>query len=210
METLKAVSRQGAGRREARKLRSQGKVPGIIYGHKEPPVNFACDAHDLALLVRNGEHLVELDLDGTKGNYLVKDVQLDPFGAYILHVDLTRVNLDERVEVTVPVMLRGTPAGEADGGILMPGLAELEVSCVVTNIPEQVTVRVNDLKIGDAIHVRDLPAIEGVDVLSDPDSMIASCQPPTVAPEEEEEVAAEEGAAEPEVIGKGKKEDEEE
>lgn len=208
MEVLKAERREKLGTRSARKLRAQGKVPGIIYGHGEEPVAFVVDGHDLALAMQHGERVVEMELDGTRENYLIKEAQHDTFGTSVLHVDFARVSLDETVTVTVAIVLRGTPAGEVEGGILVPGLSELEVECLVTKIPEEIRVRVNDLKVGDALHVRDLPAMEGVVFLDDPDAIIASCR----LVEEEEEVApAAEGeeAAQPEVIGKGKRDEEE-
>lgn len=207
METLKATARTATGTRQTRRLRQQGMIPGIIYGHKEEPVSFAIGAHDLTQALRHGEHLIELDLDGQKGNYLIKEVQYDAFGAAVLHVDFTRVSLDESVEVTVPVILRGTPAGATEGGVVMPGLAEVEVRCLVTSIPEEIRVSVKDLKVGDVLHVADLPPIEGVTVLEAPEAIIASCQ---MMAEEVVEAAAAEGEepAQPEVIGKGKKEEE--
>lgn len=207
METLKAIARTNMGTRRARDLRREGMVPGIIYGHKEPPVAFAVSEHDLGRLLQHGEHLVELDLDGQKGNYLVKDVQYDPLGVQVVHVDFARVNLDEAVEVTVPVTLRGTPAGAADGGVLMPALAVVKVRCLVTSIPEEIRVSVKDLKVGDVLHVRDLPALEGVTILLDGDAIVASCQ--RVAEEVAAPVVEGEEPAQPEVIGKGKKEEEE-
>ena len=208
MQSLKGNARTQLGTHGTRRLRAAGQVPGVIYGHGRENVSFAISAHDLKGLMQQGERLVELDLDGQKDHYLIKQVQYDAFGHEVIHVDFTRVNLDETVQVTVPVVLRGTPAGATEGGVLVPGLAEIEIECPVVNIPEEIRVRLNDLKVGDLLRVRDLPAMEGVKYLADAEAMIAGCQ--LVA----EEVAAPAAAVEaeettqPEVIGKGKKEEE--
>ena len=172
-------------------------------------MSFAVSAHDLNQVIKHGEHVVEMVLDGQPGNYLIKAVQYDAYGDELVHADFVRVRLDETVQVTVPVILRGAPAGAVEGGVLVPGLLELRVECLVTNIPEDVRVRVNDLKIGDVLHVKDLPPMEGVEILNDPEAILASCTMVT-----EEEVAAPvvavegEETTQPEVIGKGKKEEE--
>lgn len=209
METLKAVSRKDTGSRSAGKLRQEGLIPGVIYGHGEAPEIFAVSEHDLAQVLAHGEQLVQMSIEGKEGNYLIKDIQRDTFGLSLLHVDLARVNLDERVEVAVPVVLWGDPVGAEEGGVLVPGAAEVEVECVVTNIPEEIRVSVKELKIGDALTVADLPAIEGVTILTEPETPIASCTFISEEPEEPEEAEEDEEGAEPEVIGKGKEEDQE-
>jgi len=201
METLKGIIRDKSGSRPARKLRDSGMVPGIIYGHGKANVAFATSAHDLELLLSHGEHLVEMDLDGEKDHYLIKAVQRDAFDHLAIHVDFARVSLDETVEVNVPLVLRGTPAGEVDGGVLTPGVTELALECVVTNIPDEIAVRVSELKIGDSLRVADLPETEGITVLTPGETVVASCR--MVAEEVEAEEAEGEEAAEPEVIGKG-------
>jgi large subunit ribosomal protein L25 len=208
METVVGVTRDKVGTSEARRLRGTGMIPGIIYGHGKENVSFAISAHDINLVLGHGEHVVEMDLAGEKGHYLIKSIQRDALDMAVVHVDFTRVNLDETVQVTVPVILRGKPAGEVEGGVLTQGLTELTIECVVTNIPEEVRVRVNDMKVGQMLRVKDLPPIPGGKVLNNPESMVASCQ--FVAEEvEAPAVAAAEGeeAAEPEVISKGKEEE---
>lgn len=201
MQTLKGIARKELGSRPSCRARAAGLVPGIIYGHGGENVPFATSGHSLALLLSHGERLVEMELDGEKANYLIKNVQRDAFDHEVIHVDFTRVSLDETVELTVPVVLRGTPAGETDGGVLTPGVTEIIVTCMVTNIPDEIRVRVNDLKLGDTLRVKDLPAIEGGTILTDGEAMVASCQ--LVAEEVKVEEPAEgEVSTEPEVIGK--------
>jgi large subunit ribosomal protein L25 len=188
-------------------------IPGVIYGHGLENVSFAISAHDLNLVLARGEHVVEMDLAGQKDHYLLKGVQRDAMDMRVVHVDFARVSLDETVQVTVPVILRGKPAGEVDGGVLTQGLTELTIECVVTNIPDEVRVRINELKVGQTLRVKDLPPIPGGKVLSNPEAMVATCQLVAAEPEPTAVAAVEgegEAAVEPEVIGKGKEEKEEE
>jgi large subunit ribosomal protein L25 len=136
----------------------------------------------------------------------VKEVQYDHLGIEVLHVDFARVSADERVEVTVPLELKGTPAGEADGGVLQQIVAELEIECLVTDIPHEIVHNVSEMKLDDVLHIKELKLPPGVKALQDEDLVVAQVK--TI----EEEVAApagEEGAAEPEVIGRKPEEGEE-
>jgi len=130
---------------------------------------------------------------------LVKDVQYDHLGLEILHIDFARVSLDERVEVTVPLELKGTPKGEAEGGVLQQIVNELEIECLVTEIPDNVTHSVAEMGIDDVVHIRDLKLPAGAKALQDTELIVAMVK---VIAEEETAPAADAGAAEPEVIGR--------
>ncbi|MBN2561255.1 MAG: 50S ribosomal protein L25 [Phycisphaerae bacterium] len=209
--TLKGEYRKAAGSRAAARLRRAGKLPGIVYGHKTDPVPVALDYHDVDLLLNHGAHLVNLEIDGEAKACLFKDTQYDYLGAALMHVDLARVDLTERVKVHVEIELRGTPKGVTEGGVLTAGLKELEVECLVTHIPETIRVDVSELDVDQVLHVKDLTLESGLSVLSDPESMVAMVREPAVkevAAEEEVAEAAAGAGAEPEVIGKGKGEEE--
>jgi len=205
MALFKANVRSEFGSRRARRLREKGQIPGIIYGHGEEPMPVTLDRHEVEVAVRHGERLLEIDLDGRQENVLFKDVQYDPLGEKILHVDLARVSLDERVKVTVPIELRGTPAGAAEDGVLQQIAAEVSIECVVTAIPDDVRVSVSHMRVGDQLCMRDLPLPEGASLVSDPDEMVCSV---VVLAEELAEAPAE-APAEPEVIGEKKERAEE-
>ena len=148
--------------------------------------------------LNHGAHLFDLALDGKSEKVLVKEVQFDHLGIEVIHVDFARVSLDEKVKVNVPVELKGTPKGEADGGVLQQIINSLEVECLVTEIPEVIRHLVSEMALNDVVHIRDLKLPEGVRVLQDGDLIVA-----TVKEILEVVVAApEEGAAEPEVIGR--------
>lgn len=204
MAVLKATKRSGSGTRDARELRKTGMTPCIIYGHGQENIAVAMNEHDLDLAIHHGQRLLEVDVEGKTENVLIKDTQYDTFGHALLHVDLTRVSLDERVVVTVPVVLRGTPEGVAAGGVLQQIASEVTVECVVTAIPDELRLQVNDLQIGETYTAGELELPEGASLVTDAETPICSL---TVVAEEEEPVeVAEEEAAEPEVIGE-KKED---
>ena len=207
MAVLKTTKRSELGSRKVRRLRRQGLIPAILYGHGEECVALAMSRHDAELAIQHGQRVVELDLDGLVQNALIKEVQWDTFGTEVLHVDLARVSLDERIEVTVPVVLRGRPAGvTAQGGVLNQLATEVTIECAVIAIPDELAVRITDLKVGDALHARDLPLPEGAVLRDDPDTLICTV---SVIVEEEAAAPAEAGPAQPEVIGEKQREEEE-
>jgi large subunit ribosomal protein L25 len=207
--TLTGKRRKASGSRAAARLRRTGKLPGIVYGHKIEPEAVTLDRHDTATLLDHGAHLVNLDIEGKVQACLFKDAQYDHLGSTLIHVDLTRVDLSERVKVHVEVELRGTPKGISDGGVLRSGLKELEVECLVSAIPEKIRVDIGDLELDQVLHVKDLKLEAGLTALSDPEAVIAMVRQPIVKAEETEEAAAEAEApsTEPEVIVKGKGEE---
>ena len=205
MALLKASKRSELGTRKVRNLRQQGLIPAIIYGHGKDTVPVTLNGHDVDLAIHHGQRVLEIKLSGKKENVLIKDIQYDTFGQDILHVDLARVSLDETVEVTVPIVLRGTPAGAAEGGVLQQIAPDVQIRCLVTAIPEEIRASVNDLKVGESLQMRDLPLPDGADLLSDVDAIV--CSVSLVAEEEIEEAPPEEAAAEPEIIGEKKAED---
>jgi large subunit ribosomal protein L25 len=207
MAKLTAKRRSERGTRQSRRLRKQGLIPGIVYGHGEEPLAITISEHEVELALLHGERVVEVAVEGQTLNALVKDVQWDTFGHEVLHVDLARVNLDEVIEVEVTVVLTGTPAGVKEGGMLQQVLDVAEVQCTARAIPEEIRVPVTELEIGDRLTVSDLKPPEGARLLADPDELV--CQVVMVAEEEEEEAVEAEGAGEPEVIGeKGEEEPE--
>ena len=201
---LKAEKRQNSGTAATRRLRLQGRVPAIVYGHQQEPLAVHLDYHDLWLEVQHRHQLLDVELDGKTEKLLIKDLQYNHLYSKIIHVDLTRVDLDERVTVTVPIDLRGTPAGLSEGGVLDQMLADLELECAVTSIPENIRVMVNELNVGETIYARDLELPEGSTLSTDPDAPVVTVR---VLAEEVEEAPAEGEAEEPEIIAREKDED---
>lgn len=195
--------RSELGSRANKRLRDAGFLPGVIYGHKEAVVPITLPRKETVNHLKHGAHVFDLAIEGKSEKVLVKEVQYDFLGSEVLHVDFARVSLDEKVEVTVPIELKGEPKGEADGGVLQQILAELEVECLVTEIPDKVTVNVTEMKLNDVIHIKELKLPAGVRALQDENLIVVQVK----EVKEEEAAPAAEGEAEPEVIGK-KKEDE--
>jgi large subunit ribosomal protein L25 len=173
--TLKAELRKQAGTKHAMDIRKQGKIPAIVYGHKEEPIAFSLDAHDFGAQLHHGHRLFDVALGGKKQKLLLKDLQYDHLGKEIVHADLMRVDLAETVRVTVPIELKGTAAGTHEGGIVEEHVDHLEVECIVTVIPEVLNVSVKDVSVGDALHAGQIELPEGVKLVSDPDLVVVTC-----------------------------------
>jgi large subunit ribosomal protein L25 len=210
--TLKIRPREKRGKEQAKKLRKSGFIPAVVYGQKTASLPLEIENKAFHLLLRHGlgeNVLITLTSDNKKEKdrkVLIREIQRDPVGGDILHIDFHEVSLTRKLFIQVPVHIVGTPEGITAGGILQHVLRELEVECLPTAIPEKIEVDVSHLKIGDSIHVSDLK-LDNVDIVSDPGSSIVSLVPPTVFKEPEVVPAAAEG--EPEVITE-KKEGEEE
>ena len=199
---LVTQARAGRGTRAARRLRRQGLVPAVIYGHKEATVAVALPEEELGKAIRHGLHVVDLQTDGNVQKVLIRDVQWDYLGKELMHVDFTRVAADERVVVTVPVEIRGTAPGISAGGVLDQPIRSLSVECPVISVPDSIRVNVGELQLGQAIHVKDLVLPPGVKAMADPEAIVVHV---TVMQAEGEPAAAAAVVAEqaePEVIGR--------
>ncbi len=212
METvsLKADKRDPHGKRLARRLREDGKLPAIIYGHGEAPEAVTLDRHDVVVALHHGARTLELNMGGRKNAYLIKEVQYDHLGAVPIHMDLMRVDLTEKVRVRVGIELRGTPKGVSEGGVLDQLMADIEVECVVTAIPETLHPLVSHLHLNEALLVKDLALPAGVTAVPGPEERVAMVREAAahVAEIAEAVTAGEEAPQQPEVIARGKKEEE--
>jgi large subunit ribosomal protein L25 len=197
---MTVTPRSERGSRANKRLRDTGRVPGVVYGHKEEVLSVSMDKLDVTHHLSKGAHVFDLSMNGKSETVLVKEVQYDHLGDDVIHVDFNRVSADERVKVAVPIELKGKPK-EAEGGVLTQVLASLEVDCLVLEIPEVIRHSVVDMKLDDVLHVKDLVLPAGVKALQDGELIVATVKEVkevlTVAPE-----AAEGAAAEPEVIGR--------
>jgi large subunit ribosomal protein L25 len=203
---LSAKPRSELGSRANKRLRDSGFIPGVIYGHKEAVVPVTLPKKEVVTYLDRGTFLFDLAVDGKSEKVLVKEVQYDHLGQEVVHVDFARVSLDEKVEITVPLELKGTPKGEEEGAVLQQIVMELEIECAVTDIPKEIVHNVADMAKDSELRVRDLKLPPGVRALQDEDLILAMVK-------EIEEAApaaavAEEGAAEPEVIGRKAEEEE--
>lgn len=205
---LKGERRDGVGTRLSRALRAQGRVPAVVYGHGETPETLSLDLHQVVLGLSHGARTFEVEVAGKKDQYLIKEVQYDHLDTTPIHLDLTRVNMNERVTVRVGIELRGTPKGVGDGGVLEQHHADLEVECLVSQIPETFHPLVTELGVGDALLVKDLELPEGVKLTLDPEERIASVRVKAAESDDESGEDEEESSDEPERIGRVRKDDE--
>ena len=196
---LKAQTRTERGKKMAAKLRLQGKIPAIVYGHKQEPEAITIDLHDFTEGLHHGHRLFDVEIGDKKEKLLVKDVQYDYLGKKIVHTDLIRVDLSEKVNVEVPLVFKGTPAGASEGGTLEEHLDTIEVECTVVDIPESIDVSVKGLKIGDSLHAGDIVLPEGIKLITEPDALVIACHEPVAVVEPSAEDVVE-GPTSPEVI----------
>ncbi|RMF45461.1 MAG: 50S ribosomal protein L25 [Planctomycetota bacterium] len=206
-ETLAVEKREQIGTNAVRKLRREGKVPAILYGHGKSNEPLAVRRDALVRLLDSGVKLVKLQ-GGAKATALVRDVAWDAFGIEVLHVDFNRVSLKEMVEVEVPVKLRGEAPGVAEGGLLEFVTHSVTLECPAGEIPEELDVNVGDLHLGQAIHAGELALPEHAQLVSNEHDVIVQVSHPTA--EEPEEVPAEGTEGEPEVVGGKRKTEEDE
>ena len=197
-----AEVRENFGKGFARRLRAAGKIPAVIYGHGTDPVHVALPGHQVALLIRRANVVLELDVNGTQQLTLVKDVQKDPVHQIIEHIDLLVVKKGEKIQVDIPIVIVGE---SAPGTIANLDAVSISLEVEATHIPQNIELDVEGLEDGTHITAADLKLPAGVRVLQDAEQIVAQVK--EIKEEEAAPVAAEAGAAEPEVIGK-KAEDE--
>ena len=208
---LKVTSRKQTGTALCRHLRKQDLIPAVIYGHGEQALPVSLPRHEVDILLAHGARLLDITLDKKPQKVLIKEVQHDHLGMKIIHVDLVRVSLDERIKLTIPIEFRGAvDAASHGGGVVEQHLTELEVECLAGDIPETIQIQVGKLALGESIRVKDLPVAQGVTVLSDTEALVVTVKMVAAEVSAEEDAAeAEPEAEEPEVIGQAEKEESE-
>lgn len=206
--TLNVELREAQGKRFNRRLRAAGKIPAILYGHREKCVPLSISAEMLGSALRHGNRFVQL-AGAVREKALIKECQWDTWGKQVLHVDLTRVSEHEKIRVTVALELRGEAPGAKEGGAVKHQLHEIELECEAASVPEKIEVNINHLELGQAIHVADLAFPAGCAALTDSALLVVSCLEAIETSEGEGEQASADGS-EPEIIGRKKEDAEEE
>jgi large subunit ribosomal protein L25 len=218
METfrLNSVVRDIGGKGAARKIRATGRIPAVLYGHKETPLNITVDESEMraVLKVQNESAIVDLSVGSDAAvNVLVREVQRHPASGKLLHIDFQRISQDEKVRVDVHVEVEGDPLGvKEQGGMLEHGTRSVTVMCLPREIPDVITIDVAALEIGDAIKLKDIhDRFPALDFIDDDETTLATVIPPRLEAEptaEEAEEAAE--GEEPEIVSKEGEEKKEE
>jgi large subunit ribosomal protein L25 len=173
VEIRDPAKNKGTGTKFSRKLRKSGRIPAIIYGHKQAPTPISLARDSVWEMIKKKTHLAELEMDGgASETVLVRDIQWDHLGKEIIHLDFARVSASDAVETEVPIELRGVAPGLAEGGILEQLVHDILVTCRADAIPNNIKVDISDLHLGKAIHVKELKLPEGVTTKLDPESLI--------------------------------------
>ena len=211
--SLSAEARTETGKGVARKLRSAGRVPAIVYGHAREPQALSLQTRELEKLlssIATGSTVVELSLGGATTKTLIREVQRHPFKKQILHVDFQELVAGEKVTVEIPLVFVGTPEGvRLSGALLEQILHSIEVLVDPANIPNHIDIDVTNLAMGHSLHVRELSLPAGLEVLTDEDATVCAVVAPRAVVEETPAEGAEVAApAEPELIRKPKEEEE--
>ena len=189
--TLKLELRENSGTIGSRKVRHQGRIPGVIYGHGEKPLSVSIEGRELGELLHGGrrQNIIDIQLDGKKDTAMVRDMQLDPVTRRVLSVDLQRISRSDIITAEVPIVTVGIPVGVRDQGGMMDLVThEIEVRGPADKIPEEIRVDVSELTIGDNISASELTLGEGIRLITPPDTTIVAIEMPRA--EEEPVVAA--------------------
>ena len=195
---LVVKSRTENGSAACRRLRWSGQVPGNLYGHNAPPTAVVIDADALMPVLQSGTKVVDVELDGKVDKAVVREIQWDTFGRSIQHFDLLRVDPNERVNIVVPLELKGTAPGVLMGGVLEQPMHSITIDCLAYQIPDSIQVRIANLELGKAIHVSELILPDGVHAQAAADAIVVH----VVQPKMQEEAPSINGPTEPETIGK--------
>ena len=202
---LKAVPRDRIGSRYAKRLRTAGRLPAVVYGHGSQPMSVSLCEHETILHLKKGEKVFTIDIEGQSAETcLVKDLQFGYLGDNVIHVDLTRVNLDEVVTARIHLDFAGSPEGAKKAGTIVVHMtSEIVIRCKVRDIPEHIRVDVSSM--GDVLTVGQIKLPAGIEAVTPASTMLVQLQ--TMAEEVVGEVAAATAATAPEVLT-AKKDDE--
>jgi len=220
---LEVQQRNAFGKQSARDLRKEGGVPAVLYGRAQDTVAIQLDARTFRQFLRTYGENVIINMEVSAGNtetVIIKEIQRHPVDKQrLIHADFIRISLDEPVTSAVPVVLVGNPLGVQEGGVLEFPLRQVSLHCLPMQIPNEITIDVGHLDIGDAVHVSELTLDEEIDILDEPERIIATVSQPRIQLEDEvteaedgegeEEEATEEQPTEPEIISRRRDDDDE-
>ncbi len=202
---LTGRTNEESGSRACQQLREAGQTPGVLYGNQVETVAIKVDTGQLKSLIDSGARVLDVEMDGTKQKAMFRELQWDTFGINLNHFDLLRIDADQRIEIDIPVELRGTAPGTNSGGALEQPLHAIRINCPAIEVPEKFTLRINELEIGDSITVADIELDDSIEPLHELDAIVVR----VVEIRDEEEIETLEdgeldgGPIEPEVIGRG-------
>ena len=206
METkLQAEKRDETGKGVARRLRADGRVPGVLYGQGVEPVALSVDAREMFHILHGAagaNALVDLVVDGSEHLVLAREIQRDYIHNSLIHIDFLAVSRTQAITVNVPVVETGEAAGVKEGGVVEHHLREVAVECFPQDVPDQIEIDISELELGDMVHVSDLVAPEGVTILTNlEDAVLSIITPAVLRTEADLSVPGEEGVEVPAAEG---------
>jgi large subunit ribosomal protein L25 len=212
---LAAQPRTDKNTRSARRHRANGRVPAVLYGGALPDgkanhevKHLTVGKDELNLLLKKHGLLIDLQLGGSKEVAILKEVQRDALGEFVMHVDFERVDLTKPIHVDVELIYKGTPKGATQGGHLRIEAYKLAIEALVTDVPDNIIIKVDDLELDQVLRLKDITLPPRVKALADAEQALCAVRA-AIEEKEPEPGAAPEGPAEPEVIGRKKEEEEE-
>jgi large subunit ribosomal protein L25 len=180
---ITAIPRTSVGKGSSRRNRRDGRIPCVIYGPDIDPISLSIDEREFRRAIKSsagGASIFDVDVEGKKNKALLREIQRDPVTSRVIHVDFHAIAMNKPINIMVPLHFIGIPVGvKTDGGIMNTTMRELEVSCLPTDIPEHIEVNVEELGIGDSVHVRDLE-VSNARILSEEQRTIVVISAPTV------------------------------
>ena len=181
---ISATARQDRGKGPARRARREGRIPAVVYGPEIEPMSLEIDEKDLRVALKaargGGASIFNLDVNGQQNKVVLREIQRDPVTSKVVHVDFHAISMNKPIHISIPIHFKGLPRGvKTDGGIMQTTLREIKVSCLPSDIPEDVMVDVSDLGIGDSVHVEDID-IPNVRVLEEGHRTVVVISAPTV------------------------------
>lgn len=209
--SLKAEKRNTNSKGQLNELRRNGMIPGVFYAKDQDNFSISMHENQLRKIVYTSEaHIVSLEIDGESHRCILRDIQFDPLTDKMVHFDLQGITAGQVMQMQVPVVLKGSAKGVKEGGVLEHHLTKLDVECLPKDLPENIEVKVDDLGIGDSIACSDIQ-LENIKILNNAESIVVGVSATRSAEDEETDELAEldEEDQQPEVIKKGKAEDEE-
>jgi len=172
---LESQIREQTGSKYAEKLRREGRIPAVVYGHKKETVAISLDGCSLMEALHHGSRVLDIKVDNKPEKMIIKDIQYDYLCKDVIHLDLMRVDVSETIKIAVPIELKGPAKGATEGGVISAHINSLEVECKVTDIPGIIVVSIKEMGIGDTIHAGDIKLPEGVKLVSNPTLLIVTC-----------------------------------
>ncbi|MBH30460.1 MAG: 50S ribosomal protein L25 [Candidatus Marinimicrobia bacterium] len=198
---LELENRTEVGHQAAREVRNLGNVPGVFYSAKYEPVSFSIETRHLYEALHSQSHVYSVSVSGETLHAIFKEIQYHPVTEEIIHIDLFGISLTDKISLSVPVVLEGEPSGVKTGGIMSQNITEVEIQCLATKVPDAIRINVEELEVGNSIHVAEL-SIEDGEILTNPEITVVSVQIPKEEVieepvlEEDELAEGEEGAEE--------------